>query len=749
MKSASQSIETETVTVDSLSKREAQHRYTLARAWHSKGTIGAAIAGYREALAADPGHIDAAVLLGALMQTQQRPAEAAEIYKNALEHHPNDARLHKQLVNVLFLQEGPEAAFCYYGLVRKDSRYFSLRPAEILCCTVLRNELARLPYFLDYYRKKGIRAFVAVDNGSSDGSLEYLLKQPDVYVWQSDFSFNRANFGAGWFEPILRVYGRNQWCLIVDADELLYYPDCERRSIADLCRDMDSKRKRAFNAIHLDMYSDLPIRDTHYTPGRPFEEVCPYFDRQFFHRCDEEAGPFRNQTVYWGGVRQRIFGEAGYYLSKVPLLRYEEDCVLAGGQHWTNLPLREIALESGCLLHFKYFSSFCDYVAQEVKRNQHSGGAGLYHEYERGLREQPSLSFYDPAHSVKLQDSRQLIRLGGMRADARAQTSVGPVFPCIDSVSDRQKRPFWSVMLTVYSRTRYLEQALRSVLPQTPGPEEMQIEVVCDGGDDAIQMEIEAMVRAIAGDRIEVYLHPIRAGHPEIFNICVRRARGHWVHILHDDDWIAPGFYEALCSGIHQAPEIGAAFCRHTHVDERGRGVRLSFVERETSGIIEGWLDRIAVSCRLQTPSIVVRREAYERLGGYCPQARSAFDWEMWQRISVHYPIWYEPRPLAFFRQGSESESARLSASGGQIADTRAVIEIAGTYLPAAKVDVLSRRAGDGYALWAFELARRQMETGNLAGAVANIREGILCSRSDEVKHKLFSLLSLAQPPEA
>jgi hypothetical protein len=221
------------------------------------------------------------------------------------------------------------------------------------------------------------------------------------------------------------------------------------------------------------------------------------------------------------------------------------------------------------------------------------------------------------------------------------------------------------------------------------------------------------------------------------------------VHILHDDDWVAPGFYAALCCGTRQTPGIGAAFCRHTHIDEQGRSIRLSLLERETPGVIENWLDRIGVSCRLQTPSIVVRREAYEKLGGYCPQAGSVFDWEMWQRIAVHYPVGYDPRPLAFFRESGGSESARVIASGQQIADTRTVSEIARSYLPAAKVHTLSRQAGEYYAIRAFDLARQQMEAGNLSGALANIREGILCSRSDEVKHKLFSLLSRAQPPEA
>jgi hypothetical protein len=114
----------------------------------------------------------------------------------------------------------------------------------------------------------------------------------------------------------------------------------------------------------------------------------------------------------------------------------------------------------------------------------------------------------------------------------------------------------------------------------------------------------------------------------------------------------------------------------------------------------------------------------------------------MWQRLAVHYAVWYEPRPLAFFRRGGESESARLTAFGQLVADARAAIEVARSYLPAAKAEKLTRRALECYALWAFALAEEQIKKGNLAAGMANLREGVRCSRSDEVARKLFSLLS-------
>jgi hypothetical protein len=54
-------------------------------------------------------------------------------------------------------------------------------PAQpILLFSTVRNERVRLPYFLTYYRRLGIDHFLIVDNGSDDGTREYLADQPDV-----------------------------------------------------------------------------------------------------------------------------------------------------------------------------------------------------------------------------------------------------------------------------------------------------------------------------------------------------------------------------------------------------------------------------------------------------------------------------------------------------------------------------------------------------------------------------------------
>lgn len=723
--------------------REIQAELRLAAIWQARGRVERALQGYRRVLEKQPDNVTAQQNLGDLMCLHKRLPEALAVYQHALEQHPNEARLHRGLTNALAQQDGLEAAFAFYALERMDTRTVEVEPQEVLCCVVVRNEALRLPFFLEYYRAQGLTKFFVVDNGSTDETLAFLRAQRDVYVWRSTLSFKRANFGSAWFQVLLRRYGVNHWWLMVDADELLYYPDCERINLPQVCRALERQGKKALNAVLLDMYSDLPIRETHYEQGQDFRETCVYFDRTFYAHQYADAGPYRNQTGFTGGMRLRAFGEQDrFYLSKAPLLYYDASVVLAGGQHWTSHANAEIAEMRACLLHFKYFSTFPAYVEEQVTRNEHADNAFQYKQYAQALAENPALTLYDAAQSVKLENSAQLVELGIMQGNIAADTVPPVLFPRIPSRREDAARPFWSVLLTTYDRTEYLEGALASVLAQAPAADEMQIAVLNDGAAPEIQQQLERIVKACGGGRAEFYVTRQNVGQPEIFNLCIEQARGTWIHILHDDDWVEQGFYAALRKGIERASLAGAAFCRQQRHSGKGALLGLSWLERETPGMIDGWLERIAVDSRLQPSSMVVKRAVYEAVGGYCAAGGSAFDWEMWKRIAVHFPVWYEPQPLAHFRQHRGALSYELQRTGAQIANSRKAIEISQGYLPAAVRETLTRRAYRNYALYALRQAREFLPAGDADAALANLREGLLCSQTPEIQSELVALLT-------
>jgi len=78
------------------------------------------------------------------------------------------------------------------------NRTGQINPDTILAVSTVRNEIVRLPYFLAHHRKLGVGHFLFVDNGSDDGTIEFLGKQPDVSLWVATDSYKESRFGVDW-----------------------------------------------------------------------------------------------------------------------------------------------------------------------------------------------------------------------------------------------------------------------------------------------------------------------------------------------------------------------------------------------------------------------------------------------------------------------------------------------------------------------------------------------------------------------
>jgi glycosyltransferase involved in cell wall biosynthesis len=299
-------------------------------------------------------------------------------------------------------------------------------------------------------------------------------------------------------------------------------------------------------------------------------------------------------------------------------------------------------------------------------------------------------------------------------------------------VSEGIYRPLWSVMIPTYNCAHYLRETLNSVLAQDPGSEHMQIEVI----DDCSTLDNpEAVVQEVGEGRVNFYRQPKNLGHIGNFNTCIQRSKGHFIHLLHGDDCVRTGFYQKLQSAFVQNPGVGAAFCRDIAIDEYGHWQWFMNLQKPESGILDDWLRRIAIFNQLNPPSMVVKREVYEKLGGFDTRIQCfAEDWEMWVRIAAHYPVWYEAEPLALYRLHSQSLTARGVLTGQNIRDVRKILEINQEYLPAPIIDKLSSKAKEHWAIYAIKYkANEMLNLGDLDAALIQIEEGLKCSTSAKV----------------
>ncbi|MEM6277610.1 MAG: glycosyltransferase family 2 protein [Pseudomonadota bacterium] len=299
--------------------------------------------------------------------------------------------------------------------VRLDSR----STGQILCFSTVRNEAARLPYFLEHHRNLGVDHFLMVDNASDDGTSAYLSEQSDVSVWRTGASYKASRFGVDWLNRLQHLFAPGNWALTLDADELLIYPDSETRDLKALTRWLDSRGEDSFGAMMLDMYPDGPLGHSPYVPGTPITDTLTHFDAWGY--TWEWQPKFQNISIR-GGPRKRVFfAEApdhAPHLHKVPLIKWKRGMAYASSTHLAlprrlNNPLDvRKNLPTGVLLHSKFLPEVVAKSAEEKTRAEHFTHPERYGDYYDRLTKGPDLM---GPPSTRYEGPAQLEALGLMQ----------------------------------------------------------------------------------------------------------------------------------------------------------------------------------------------------------------------------------------------------------------------------------------------------------------------------------------------
>ena len=285
---------------------------------------------------------------------------------------------------------------CQLRALRKGSELSSvadrtsqIKRGDVLAFVTIRNEIRRLPYFLEYYRKLGVRHFLFVDNASSDGGRELLAGEEDVSVWLTEASYRRSRFGTDWLNWLKLRYGAGHWTLTLDPDEFLVYPFCDTRPVQALCDWLDQSGVRSLGTMLVDMYPRGPIAELDYKPGQDPFELAHWFDAGNYMIS---KNPRYGNLWIQGGPRARVYfpeePEKSPSLNKIPLVKWERRYAYVSSTHML-LPrgLNQVYDEaggekiSGCLLHAKFLDTLVEKAAEEVERREHFARGREYDAY--------------------------------------------------------------------------------------------------------------------------------------------------------------------------------------------------------------------------------------------------------------------------------------------------------------------------------------------------------------------------------
>jgi hypothetical protein len=294
----------------------------------------------------------------------------------------------------------------------------------ILCASTVRNEIARLPYFLAHHRKLGIGHFLFVDNASDDGTLEYLRKQPDVSLWTTSNSYKKSRFGVDWLTWLQMKYANGHWCLTLDADELFAYPNWTDRRLNELTEWLDKQGVSAMAALMLDMYPKGRLSSVNYVPDTDPFKILEWFD------CDnytwERQHKFQNISIRGGARKRKFFADQpdlAPHMHKTPLVKWRQSYVYASSTHVVLPPHLNNGfdarndLPTGILLHSKFLKVVLEKASEEKKRREHFTHTDKFDTYYDQIIADPDFWCTD---SIRYKDWQQLERLGLMTSGSWA-----------------------------------------------------------------------------------------------------------------------------------------------------------------------------------------------------------------------------------------------------------------------------------------------------------------------------------------
>jgi len=186
--------------------------------------------------------------------------------------------------------------------------------------------------------------------------------------------------------------------------------------------------------------------------------------------------------------------------------------------------------------------------------------------------------------------------------------------------------PLVTVVVPSFNQGRFLDEALESIFQQN-----VPLEVfVLDGGstDNSIAV-IEKWAHRLAGWRS----HPDE-GQACAINEGMLLGTAPFVCWLNSDDWFLPSGLTSLVAALESHPASPAVYGRAWNVIQKNGKRKAVWVEPFSER-------RFALRCIISQPATLIRRSAWEAVGGVDGSLHMAMDYDLWWRLFKQFGTLY------------------------------------------------------------------------------------------------------------
>lgn len=215
-----------------------------------------------------------------------------------------------------------------------------------------------------------------------------------------------------------------------------------------------------------------------------------------------------------------------------------------------------------------------------------------------------------------------------------------------------------SVVFTSYNHSRYLAQALDSLVNQSY--KDIELIIVDDCSTDGSQ---EILKRYGHYPNVQLHLLKQNTGsYVKASNYGAKFATGTYLMFAQCDDYADPLQIQKLVKAFEGHENIGVVYSRSKLVDASGIVLSDDFIGREkkfrerckTDTVITGNEMRRFLSFACVIPNLsaaLIKRSLYTDCGGLSEKYLVAADWAFWLELSERTDFYYVAEPLNNFRQ--------------------------------------------------------------------------------------------------
>ncbi len=187
-----------------------------------------------------------------------------------------------------------------------------------------------------------------------------------------------------------------------------------------------------------------------------------------------------------------------------------------------------------------------------------------------------------------------------------------------------------SVLIPVFNGSKYLRQAIDSVLAQTYPA--LEIVAVDDGSTDD-----SAAILAAYGDRVRCFRQPNSGSVGIARNACLREARGEYLAFLDQDDWWLPTKVARQVAVVRADERIGLVHTEVAYYYEATGALGPPQNPRARPGEMVGaCYEALLLGNPICNSSVLLRSDTIGRVGG-CDVAirgNTVQDYDLWLRIA-------------------------------------------------------------------------------------------------------------------